>query len=114
MLLRNPLRRPATKKKPSQEIRGSREGGGKSCCGCFAPLTPFRERVQGQENIKLEERRGSMTKAAIVILADTESKEALGFREDLRLLKKSASVRPTTTNRSKTPQKPACLVPDLG
>jgi hypothetical protein len=34
--------------------------------------------VQDQENIKVEERRGSMTKAAIVTLADTESNEDLG------------------------------------
>jgi hypothetical protein len=34
--------------------------------------------VQDQENIKVEERRGSITKVAIVILADTESNEGLG------------------------------------
>jgi hypothetical protein len=68
----------ATTKKPSRESRKSREDGEKDCCGCFAPLTPFRGRVQDQENIKVEERRGSITKVAIVILADTESNEVLG------------------------------------
>jgi hypothetical protein len=34
--------------------------------------------VQDQENIKVAEKRGSMTKAAIVTLADTESNEGLG------------------------------------
>jgi hypothetical protein len=34
--------------------------------------------VQDPENIKVEERRGSMTNVAIVILADTESNESLG------------------------------------
>jgi hypothetical protein len=34
--------------------------------------------VQDPENIKVEERRGSMTKVAILILADTESNEGLG------------------------------------
>ena len=69
---------PATTKKPSWESRKSREDGEKNCCGCFAPLTPFRGRVQDPENIKVDERRGSMTKAAIVTLADTESNEGLG------------------------------------
>ena len=67
-----------TTKKPSRESRGSSGDGEKDCCGCFAPLTLFRGRVQDQENIKVEEKRGSMTKAAIVILADTESNEGLG------------------------------------
>ena len=69
---------PATTKKPSRESRKSREDGEKDCSGCFAPLTPFRGRVQDPENIKVEERRGNMTKAAIVTLADTESNEGLG------------------------------------
>ena len=34
--------------------------------------------MQDQENIKVEERRGSMTKVAIVTLMDTESNEGLG------------------------------------
>jgi hypothetical protein len=69
---------PTTTKKPSQKVRGSSEDCEKDCCGCFAPLTPFRGRVQDPENIKVEERRGSMTKVAILILADTESNEGLG------------------------------------
>jgi hypothetical protein len=69
---------PATTRKPSRESRRSREDSEKACCGCFAPLTPFRGCVQDQENIKVAEKRGSMTKAAIVTLADTESNEGLG------------------------------------
>ena len=34
--------------------------------------------MQDPENIKVEERRGSMTKVVILILADTESNEGLG------------------------------------
>ena len=34
--------------------------------------------MQDQENIKVEERRGSMTKVAIVTLTDTESRDGLG------------------------------------
>jgi hypothetical protein len=69
---------PATTKKPSRESRKSREDGEKDCCGRFAPLTPFRGRVQDQENIKVEERRGSMTTVTIVTLTDTESNDDLG------------------------------------
>ena len=45
---------PATTKKPSRESRKSRVDVEKDCCGCFAPLTPLRGRVQDQENIKVE------------------------------------------------------------
>ena len=34
--------------------------------------------MQDQENFKVEERRGSMTKVTIVTLTDTESNEGLG------------------------------------
>jgi hypothetical protein len=44
----------------------------------LAPLTPFPGRVRNQENIELEETRGSMTKQAIAILAVMESDEGLG------------------------------------
>ena len=44
----------------------------------LCPVNAVSRRVQDQENIKVEERRGSITKAAIVTLADTASNEDLG------------------------------------
>ena len=44
----------------------------------LAPLALFPGCVRDQEYIELAERKGSMTKAAIVILAHTESNEGLG------------------------------------
>jgi hypothetical protein len=75
MLLRNSLRILATKKKPSTKFAGP--GRTVSRAVVLAPLTPFPGRVRDQENIELEDRRGTMTKAVIVTLADTESNEGL-------------------------------------
>ena len=44
----------------------------------LCPVNAVSRAVQDQENIKVVERRGSMTKVAILILADTESNEGLG------------------------------------
>ena len=69
---------PATEEKLSTKFAGPGRTVSRAVVGAYPPLTPFRGAYGTKStSVGLEERRGSMTKAAIVTLADPESNEGL-------------------------------------